>query len=118
VVDVIMTNKDEEGQSTDLQNHENILTKSRYKAHKSMTPVEASDEIISIFCELHGGIEAAMPMIIHQFKTANVDFANPTKEGLKKVAEGLIKVTEFLKGKIVAEKEEKRFNYIIKLIAK
>ncbi len=92
------------------------LIKSKYKSHRSMTTIEASDEIISIFCELHGGIEAAMPMIIHQFKRANVDFANPTKDGLIKVAEGLVKVTEFLKGKAIAEKEEKRFSHIIKTV--
>jgi hypothetical protein len=112
-----MTKEDEGGEPTHTKNPEDVLIKTKYKGCKSMTSVEASDEIISIFCELHGGIEAAMPMIIHQFKKANVDFANPTREGLRKVIEGLVKVTEFLKGKALAEKEEKRFNYIIKLIA-
>jgi hypothetical protein len=112
-----MTEKNDGGESKGAKNPEDVLVQSKYKGRRSMTSVEASDEIISIFCELHGGIEAAMPMIIHQFKKANVDFANPTREGLKKVVEGLVKVTEFLKGKNLAEKEEKRFNYIIKLIA-
>ena len=37
-------------------------------------------------------------------------------EGLQKVAEGLVKVTECLKGRKLAEKEEKRFNHLIKMI--
>lgn len=101
----------------DQRSPEEILMQSKYHANRPMTPVEASDEIISIFCELHGGMEAAMPMIAYQFKKANVDFTNPSKEGLKRVAEGLVKVTEFLKGRSIAEKEEKRFNHVIKMIS-
>jgi len=95
---------------------EEILMQSKYQANRPISVLEASDEMISIFCELHGGVEAAMPMIAYQFKKANVDFANPSKEGLKKVAKGLVSVTEFLKGKMVAEKEEKRFDHLIKMI--
>ncbi|UCG70225.1 MAG: hypothetical protein JSV09_04190 [Thermoplasmata archaeon] len=100
------------------KNPEDVLMQSKIELNQPITALEASDEIISIFCELHGGVEAAMPMIAYQFKKANVDFANPTKEGLKKVAQGLVNVTEFLKGKLVAEKEEKRFNHLIKMISK
>jgi hypothetical protein len=45
-----------------------------------------------------------------------VDFAHPTKDGLNRVAMGLVKVTEFLKGKKLADLEEKRFTHIIKMI--
>ena len=96
---------------------EEILMQSKFQANQRISVVEASDEIISIFCELHGGVEAAMPMIAYQFKKANVDFANPSKEGLQDVAKGLVKVTEFLMGKKIAEKEEKRFNHLIKMIS-
>lgn len=95
---------------------EEILMQSKYPVNRQISVVEASDEIISLFCELHGGVEAAMPLIAYQFKKANADFGNPTKEGLKRVAQGLVKVTEFLKGKKLAEKEEKRFNHLIKKI--
>jgi hypothetical protein len=95
---------------------EQILMQSKHEANRPISVIEASDEIISIFCELHGGVEAAMPMIAYQFKKADVDFANPTKEGLKTVADGLVKVTEFLKGKKLAELEEKRFSHLIKMI--
>lgn len=103
--------------STREKSPEEILMQSKYEANRPITVIEASDEIISIFCELHGGVEAAMPLIAYQFKKANVDFANPTREGLKRVAEGLVKVTEFLKGKKLAEKEGKRFNHLIKMIS-
>lgn len=96
---------------------EEILMQSKHEANRPITAVEASDEIISIFCELHGGVEAAMPLIAYQFKKADADFANPTKDDLKRVADGLVKVTEFLKGKELAEKEEKRFHHLIKMIA-
>lgn len=110
-----MVDKNTEEQSKREKSPEEILMQSKYAPHRTITPVEASDEIISIFCELHGGMEAAMPMIAFQFKKANVDFANPTKEGLQKVADGLVKVTEFLKGKVIAEKEEKRFKHLLKM---
>ena len=96
---------------------EEILTRSKIVKKHPLTCHEATDEIISIFCELHGGVEAAMPMIANQFKKANVDFANPTKEGLTKVASGLVGLTKFLKGEAIAEMERKRFDYLIKLIS-
>jgi hypothetical protein len=112
-----MPEKKAQDKSERKKSPEEILMQSKYDALGPITTVEASDEIISIFCELHGGMEAAMPMIVHQFKKANVDFSNPTKEGLKRVADGLVKVTEFLKGKVLAEKEEKRFKHVLKRIA-
>jgi hypothetical protein len=93
-----------------------ILMQSKHQVNRPISVLEGSDEIISIFCELHGGVEAAMPMIAYQFKKENVDFTNPTKEGLNRVALGLVKVTEFLKGKELANLEEKRFVHIIKMI--
>jgi hypothetical protein len=105
------------GGTTDKERSpEEILMQSKYDSNRPMSPVEASDEIISLFCELHGGMEAAMPMVAYQFKKAKVDFANPTKEGLQRVADGLVKVTEFLKGKSVADLEGKRFKHLIKRI--
>ena len=105
-----------ESQSDKDKSPEEILMQSKYESNRPMTPIEASDEIISLFCELHGGMEAAMPMVAYQFKKAKVDFANPTKEGLQRVADGLVKVTEFLKGKYIADLEGKRFKHLIKRI--
>ena len=111
-----MADNIEDKQSDTDKTPEEILMQAKYESNSPMTPVKASDEIISLFCELHGGMEAAMPMVAFQFKKANVDFANPTKEGLQKVAEGLINVTEFLKGKYIADLEGKRFKHLIKRI--
>ncbi|UCF08669.1 MAG: hypothetical protein JSW28_02985 [Thermoplasmata archaeon] len=111
-----MVESNEEKKFDKERTPEEILMKSKYDASRPMTPVEVSDEIISIFCELHGGMEAAMPMVAYQFKKSTVDFANPSKEGLQKVADGLVKVTEFLKGKKLANLEEKRFKHLIKRI--
>ncbi len=111
-----MEDAQSEKKSERKKSPETILMQSKYDARQPMTTIEASDEIISIFCELHGGMEAAMPMIAYQFKKAKADFSNPSKEELETVAEGLVKVTEFLKGKVVAEKEEKRFSHLIKRI--
>ena len=111
MADEIVDNKSDKDKSP-----EEILMQSKYESNRPMTTVEASDEIISLFCELHGGMEAAMPMVAYQFKKAKVDFANPTKEGLVKVADGLVNVTEFLKGKSIAELEGKRFKHLIKRI--
>ena len=96
---------------------EEILMMSKHDSTRPLQAVEASDEVITIFCELHGGIEAAMPMVVHQFKEHNVDFAQPAKEGLMRVADGLVKVTSFLKGEVISEKEKKRFDHILKRIA-
>ena len=95
---------------------EEILMQSKHESTGELKAVEASDEIITIFCELHGGIEAAMPMVVHQFKENDVDFAHPTKEGLMRVAHGLVKVTSFLKGETLSGKEKKRFDHLIKRI--
>jgi hypothetical protein len=105
-------NNDTDAEKTPQQ----ILMQSKHQVNRPVSVLEASDEIISIFCELHGGVEAAMPMIAYQFKKENVDFAHPTKDGLNRVAMGLVKVTEFLKGKKLADLEEKRFTHIIKMI--
>ena len=111
-----MTDSDKENKAITEKNPQKILMQSKTDVNRPISVLEASDEIISIFCEIHGGVEAAMPMIAYQFKKAEVDFANPTKDGLETVALGLVKVTEFLKGKKLADLEEKRFKHLIKMI--
>jgi hypothetical protein len=112
-----MTDQGDENKKISEKTPQKTLMQSKHDVNRPISVIEASDEIISIFCEIHGGVEAAMPMIAYQFKKAEVDFANPTKEGLEKVALGLVKVTEFLKGKKLADSEEKRFKHLIKMIS-
>jgi hypothetical protein len=111
-----MTDEGKKIEPSSKKTPQNILLQSKVEVNRPISVLEASDEIISIFCEIHGGVEAAMPMIAYQFKKAEVDFANPTKDGLETVALGLVKVTEFLKGKKLADLEEKRFKHLIKMI--
>lgn len=90
-----------------------VLSSSIYDSEDPLTPVQANDEIITMFCQIHGGLEEAMPIIRTQFKKCNVDFAKPTKEGLRRISERLVHVTSFLKGTDIAEMERKRFSHLI-----
>jgi tetrahydromethanopterin S-methyltransferase subunit E len=80
---------------------------------KKLSPIQASDEIVSLFCMLHGGIETAMPMVRTQFFGSYVDFENPPKKGLIRVVDGLIGITEFLKGKEIAEMARERYKFYL-----
>ena len=75
--------------------------------------LEAEDELIFIFCQDYGGLEEGMPIIREQFKRAGVDFREPTKEGLKLVADNLLKVTESFRGSELAKKQRSRFQNIL-----
>ncbi len=94
-----------------------VLTTSSYDLEEELTPIEANDEMITIFCNLHGGLEEAMPIIRNQFKKFNVDFSAPSKEGLRQISHGLAQVTKFLKGTELAQMQHKRFNYLVDAIA-
>lgn len=95
-----------------------VLMSSIYKEEEELTAIQASDEIVTIFVELHGGLEEAMPIIRHQFEKNGVDFSDPTKTGLIRIADSLVKITEFLKGRDIAEAERKRFAHLIRCIRK
>lgn len=75
---------------------------------------EVEDELIFTFCEDYGGLEDGMPIIREQFKRAGMDFREPTKEGLKKVAENLVRVTESLRGQDMAKKQNQRFKSLLR----
>lgn len=77
------------------------------------SPKQIADEIFAAFCDLHGGVERGMPMISHQFKQANVDLANPTKQGLLIVLNKLIDLTTRVKGREVANLERQKFMRLI-----
>ncbi len=72
-----------------------------------MKAVEASDEILYRFCNLHGGLEAAMPFITHQFKKFGADFSNPTKEELRLIANELLKILADCNPHYVVDRERK-----------
>ena len=72
-----------------------------------MKSLEASDEIVCRFCNLNGGLEAAMPFIAYQFKRVGADFSNPTKEELKDIVYGLIRLLDGTKPPDVVARERK-----------
>ena len=72
-----------------------------------MKPLEASDEIVCRFCNLNGGLEAAMPFIAYQFKRVGADFSNPTKEELREVVYGLLRLLDGTKPPDVVARERK-----------
>jgi len=72
-----------------------------------MKPIEASDEIICRFCNLNGGLEAAMPFIAFQFKKVGADFSNPTKQELREVVEGLLRLLKDSKPPHIVARERR-----------
>lgn len=74
-----------------------------------MRAVEASDEIVCRFCNLNGGLEAAMPFIAYQFKRVGADFSNPTKKELREIVEGLLRLLGDCKPPHVVQRERRVF---------
>jgi hypothetical protein len=72
-----------------------------------MKAVEVSDEIVCRFCNLNGGLEAAMPFIAYQFKRVGADFSNPTKAELQDIVEGLLRLLIDCKPRDVVEREKR-----------
>jgi hypothetical protein len=91
---------------TDLpENDANEGNKSRLLA--------VEDEMIANFCELNGGMELAMPMIRKQYEKLNIDFKNPSKEDLHKIAETLLTLTEQIRGEEIAREERRIFKELL-----
>jgi hypothetical protein len=76
--------------------------------------LKIEDEMIAKFCELTGGMEIAMPIIRKQYDKLNIDFKEPTKEDLLKIAETLTDVTLRIKGELIAREESRYFRELFK----
>ena len=76
--------------------------------------IEAEDDIITYFCELHGGLEFAMPIVQTQIKRVGLDFSKPTRGQLVELSKSLVEITRSLKGQEIAKKEQTYFNRIIR----
>jgi hypothetical protein len=72
-----------------------------------MKAVEASDEILCRFCNLHGGLEAAMPFIAHQFRKFGADFSNPSKNELGLIVNELLKILADCNPRYVVDRERR-----------
>lgn len=76
--------------------------------------LKIEDEMIAKFCELTGGMEIAMPIIRKQYEKLNIDFKNPSREDLFKIAETLTDVTFRIKGEVIAREESRYFRELFK----
>jgi small GTP-binding protein len=90
-----------------------ILVEDSLRLETISSPKQVADEMIVSFCDLHGGVERGMPMISHQFKQANVDLTNPTKQGLTMALNKLVDLTTRVKGREVANLERQKFMRLI-----
>jgi len=79
----------------------------------SQALIDAEDEIIFIFCQNHGGLEYAMPIVRKQFDDVGIDFRTPTAEGLRTVVKKLEEVSASLKGAEFAKSEKQQFLRLI-----
>ncbi|UCF07265.1 MAG: hypothetical protein JSW28_06325 [Thermoplasmata archaeon] len=73
-----------------------------------MKAIEASDEILCRFCNLHGGLEAAMPFIAHQFRKYGADFSNPSKEDLLNITRELLRILSDCNPQYVVDRERRK----------
>lgn len=79
--------------------------------------VKAEDKIILRFCEEHGGLEYAMPMIREQIKRSGMkSFEDPTKQEMLSFIDHLCKVSEGLKGSDGAKKLRVEFLRILRSV--
>jgi hypothetical protein len=78
---------------------------------KNLLKIE--DEIITNFCDLNGGMELAMPIIRKQYEKLKIDFKNPSKEDLMKIANVLLELTTKIRGEEVAKEEKRIFKDIL-----
>lgn len=74
----------------------------------------AEDEIIAHFCEVAGGFQVSMPVIREQFTKAGVNFENPTREGLERVTENLVRYMSFLSGETAAKDLERKLGKVLR----
>ncbi len=75
--------------------------------------LSVEDEMIANFCELNGGMELAMPMVRKQYEKLNIDFKNPSKADLHKIAETLLNLTEQIRGEEIAKEERRIFKDLL-----
>ena len=85
-----------------------------YEQKKIPEKILAEDEIIATFCEIAGGYQVSMPVIREQFTKADVNFENPSKDGLKKVVENLVRYMSFLSGEKTAKELERDLSKVLR----
>lgn len=83
---------------------------------RKLTAIDVEDIIMARYCELLEDPEFAMAIIREQFRKANVDFRNPTAEGLMKVVEYIINAASDQVESARLAKEKKAYSNLIRMI--
>jgi small GTP-binding protein len=83
---------------------------------RRLTAIDVEDIIMARYCELLEDPEFAMAIIREQFKRANVDFRNPTPQGLKSVADYIINAASDIVESNRLEKERRAYSNLIRMI--
>ena len=78
--------------------------------------MDVEDIIMTRYCELLVDQDFAMAIIREQFKKANVDFRNPTPEGLMKVVEYIINAASDQVEATRLAKEKEAYSNLIRMI--
>jgi small GTP-binding protein len=83
---------------------------------RKLTAIDVEDIIMARYCELLEDPEFAMAIIREQFRKADVDFRNPTAEGLMKVVEYIINAASDQVESARLAKEKKAYSNLIRMI--
>ncbi|UCE36683.1 MAG: GTP-binding protein [Thermoplasmata archaeon] len=83
---------------------------------KELTAIEVEDIIMARYCELLEDPEYAMAIIREQFKRADVDFRNPTPQGLLRVVEFIINAAADQVEASRLKHEKKTYSDLIRMI--
>lgn len=83
---------------------------------RELTALDVEDIIMARYCELLEDPEFAMAIIREQFKRANVDFRDPTPQGLKTVVEYIINSASDIVEANRLEKEKRAYSNLIRMI--
>ncbi len=86
--------------------------------NKKLTALDVEDMIMARFCDLLEDPEYAMAIIREQFKRANVNFKNPSPEGLSKVVDYLINAASDQVEANRLQKEKRAYSDLIRMIGK
>jgi small GTP-binding protein len=107
--------KGEQPQSGILESKEEHI-EAQKEQDRMLTAIDVEDIIMARYCELLEDPEFAMAIIREQFKRANVDFRDPTPQGLKSVVEYIINAASDIVESNRLEKERKAYSNLIRMI--
>ncbi len=81
----------------------------------------AAERIVALFCQRHGGAEAAMPMVRQQCRRVSLDYdtiaeATLSRGQMEELIEKLVAITKAFKGEDIARAERREFRKLLKRV--